>query len=646
MQHSRETLILKLRRFGKISVRGLNVCQENNILNLGDLIDYQVKHKDFLGLKKIGRKTNQELEILSDGFGENLSMFPNEKDSILQRYQKLDFDQQLRLTSIFTNLRQEVSKRTDNIIYELARDGRLISFLEKCEAVLYDLGRFRNVGRKTESELTELLGELEISLGTLSNPEHKKAEIRNGVLGELKLFLGNISLEDEHFIDESFIELSTGKFPLLSFFQFSIVQTSLLKRRTKDIVLCKLGYIEGYSHLETLDLCVLYGITNERIRQLCSQLQVQQHFWNPLKELLNYLLNIGLRLNSEMVIEKDSDFQLLDIEFLNQKNRTKFTPAFLGNFFSLLNPNYEAVSIKGNGKFSVLIHSLLLKGFNMQCLFEEVSNLILKRIPEPIKMNVSVLVEKWSKAPAMPPALLLRVESIVMAVLERGFGLKVEGKGSFEIPRNTKKKVHEHIEDVLRDKGSSMHIMEISLALEEVGLNIKPEGLRSHLLRFPAVFMVAGASTYGLKTWEANGDVVGGTIKAVVERYLSGFDTPKHILEITRYVRQFRDTNLQSILANLQSDPLRRFQNFGNMFFGISKKDYPQSQTVSSNKHWFRHVKSNLYRDENSEVSVNQIIEFAVSKFGVQGIQIEFLLEQLQEKGKILISEGKMVRLL
>lgn len=62
----RETVIVNFYNKGEISVRAYNICVENNLNTLGDLIDYKENYSDFYRLNKCGKKTNDELINLAN----------------------------------------------------------------------------------------------------------------------------------------------------------------------------------------------------------------------------------------------------------------------------------------------------------------------------------------------------------------------------------------------------------------------------------------------------------------------------------------------------------------------------------------------------------------------------------------------------
>ena len=62
----RETEIKNFYNKGEMSVRAYNICMENHLNTLGELIEYKEKYSDFYRLNKCGRKTNDELIILAN----------------------------------------------------------------------------------------------------------------------------------------------------------------------------------------------------------------------------------------------------------------------------------------------------------------------------------------------------------------------------------------------------------------------------------------------------------------------------------------------------------------------------------------------------------------------------------------------------
>lgn len=87
---------------------------------------------------------------------------------------------------------------------------------------------------------------------------------------------------------------------------------------------------------------------------------------------------------------------------------------------------------------------------------------------------------------------------------------------------------------------------------------------------------VGRKSVFGLKKWENElENFKGGTIRDIVEEYLTLFSTPKHISSITEYVLKYRPKSSQySILQNLKLDESGLYIFYKKSHIGLASKKY------------------------------------------------------------------------
>ena len=139
--------------------------------------------------------------------------------------------------------------------------------------------------------------------------------------------------------------------------------------------------------------------------------------------------------------------------------------------------------------------------------------------------------------------------------------------------RNTLVKLSEHILSILEDSGRPMKLTEICKELKTRTTRIPPniESLRSSILSIEEVVAIGKTSTYALLKWQT---VKTGTIKQLVKEFLESSDEPKHIMDITVHVNQFRNTSDKNILSNLKLDKTNTFVFFKKSYIGLKHKPY------------------------------------------------------------------------
>lgn len=171
---------------------------------------------------------------------------------------------------------------------------------------------------------------------------------------------------------------------------------------------------------------------------------------------------------------------------------------------------------------------------------------------------------------------------------------KIIAKNEFEFPidnssiiikRNTVKKRHEFIIEILEKRGIPMQMKEIISELEKLNLDFAKDesAIRAVCLKRNEIISFGRSSTYGLKKWEKEKPgIKGGSIRDMVIEYLEGFSAPVHIDRILEHVNKYRDTYKISLLDNLKLDKnQKRFCFFPNGYIGLTSKNYNDISQLS-----------------------------------------------------------------
>lgn len=142
------------------------------------------------------------------------------------------------------------------------------------------------------------------------------------------------------------------------------------------------------------------------------------------------------------------------------------------------------------------------------------------------------------------------------------------------LARNTYVKKPELIRSILEEYGNPMHIDDLCKVFKQKYPDRYKslEALRGSIAHVPGIITFGRTSTYGLKEWEEEQNLRGGTIRSIVQEYLSGFNEPKHIDEILRHVNQYRDTTSSNVLTNLKLMKDGVFTYFYGGYVGLYSK--------------------------------------------------------------------------
>jgi len=132
--------------------------------------------------------------------------------------------------------------------------------------------------------------------------------------------------------------------------------------------------------------------------------------------------------------------------------------------------------------------------------------------------------------------------------------------------------------EALEKIGRPTHITEIFSYVSDNNPKLKTteNSVRAAIANRKKIFIYFGrSSTFGLKSWEEkNAFIKGGTIRTIVEEFLSEHDAPCHISDITVYVNRYRKTDQYSVINNLKMTEDNRFVFFKNNHIGLSSKNY------------------------------------------------------------------------
>ncbi|MBK7107518.1 MAG: hypothetical protein IPH62_19800 [Ignavibacteriae bacterium] len=172
---------------------------------------------------------------------------------------------------------------------------------------------------------------------------------------------------------------------------------------------------------------------------------------------------------------------------------------------------------------------------------------------------------------------IIEITNITREILLQEFGLYSEDiNGKIKIPINKERKILDVVYEILKQKGSPMHLDDIFLEFKSIMPNhkyIDCGQLRPFLQRHELISFRNRNSTYTLKEWK---HIRSGTIRDAIIEFLLKNNLPQTVNEITKYViKHFPKTTKASVRTSMQIDTLKRFVFFGNNLFGLASKMYP-----------------------------------------------------------------------
>ncbi len=464
------------------------------------------------------------------------------------------------------HLKETLSERAKNICLDNDMNN-LYKFL----AFYKEHGSFlslRNCGEKSNSELIALAEKYIDDYDSLqgmfiAGEQHRTFEECKILCFE---FFKLSSTQAESFRN-AFME---DRFP---FFQFLLmVIKNLLKEREYFIFEHNFGFFEDKKKHTLQAIGNKFGITRERARQIVMVLLPQiKDFLMPFADELNFIEN-----HLQYELKRYKDYIRIDNatkEQLNEIEELNCTSRFYCFGFSILyhnNYSFFQYALEYYENY-YLINRKLFEQFNFTKFYNDLK-LIMNSV---VRKSYSIDFRHYIRTFYRPGkfSYFERIVEVCKQIALNEFELRCNINDEIVIPRNTKIRLHEHVEYILAETGRPMHLSEIYQLIRKrkIKENIYLESLRSAIISSPEIATIGKSSTYALKSWH---HVKLGTIKQLAIEYLEGNENPMHISMITKHINQHRNTNEKNIYSNLKLDQHGNFVFYKGGYIGLSSKDY------------------------------------------------------------------------
>ena len=642
--------LVSLYEQGILSARAYHLCTQRGISNIDALLRFYAEHKDFLVLKGIGPVSNQELLSLCETHRKNAGKSRSLPVSSAPHYLNSAYacltpeEKQTYAAAV----RRQIAKqglRAQKVLQALCspeyNTDRLLSVLTEAG---FSFGHYRQVGVKTEKELEHFVGFLvqltrDVKATGFTQEVHQLEldhTLEEMIKGCTPLF--------KAFLKAQLHAPAEKAFPIWKFLELFLLETRVLRPRTKRILLHSGKVIQPDTQNPFEPEPQDTAVSKQRVMQILKQETLDGLFWKPAATALRQLQTIHIAKNFDFFAGLQETVLFVDAHAENARHGTHFTNEFLTYGIARLSGRYSVYRGEKKGP-PFLFKRTLDPAIDLQSLLFTLQIMLGRRIETATSIRREGLVRQFFRGNATDAALLAQLEEAVGHILEKVYGLVADAEGTIEVGRNTRKNVWEYIEAILRQAQKPLHVKEIAKRFAALGKKTNETSVRSNLLRFGSKFTLSGASTYGLKEWEEEGIILGGTIRSLIINYLEQQPEPCHIYNIFQHIQPHRNTNLRSIQGIMQLDVQKRFHNYGQYFYGLSDKNYTRTSFQNINRHWFREVKSELFK-EGVPVTTADIVQFVAARFKVEPVQVQHLLALKQAQRKIAVAADKTVTLI
>jgi hypothetical protein len=604
----------------RLSQRTYNICEYNDLQDLQKILQYFHENKNFLKLRNCGMKSNLELNSLCNKYtsyftSENLfnNNFTEERNAI-QIIDKLSITQKALLNNTISIKFSRLTVRSKGVLLNILDNTLTITSVwdNIFSCPNFKIENLRNIGAKSVAEIRNLLNEVLELLQIISDYENEE---------ELSRELFNSFFQKQFFIDTQTLA-DNGVFydhqgiPVFKTIHFLIEQNYIYTKEKKYIFNHLLGFRQNLKSQTLEYIGIGLGMTRERVRQIR----------NKLVETFNDDFSFVSNFSNESLkkYKLDIEANILTAQHEITENIAKhetvnFNHFFINHIFSIILKN--SYSLIGNESIIIekekknthkwettyLIRNRFCIIFDFEKLVNDVDIRLSDKIEADYKFHFQAYLLDFRKSDCLE--FLDEISNIAEQILFNEFELIIDVEDNINFAKNRTKTILDYIYEVLKEANKPLNAHEIFDILNQRSPDISKsaEALRGSCQRDSQLIYFGRSSTYGLKIWEEKHEnIKGGTMHDISEEFLLKFEEPKHIDDISDYVRNFRNNvTSKNLFYNLKSAEHRRFIFFKNGLVGLASITYNTNLFPSATKN---------YKDRNTWEENFEILENFIKK--------------------------------
>lgn len=568
----------------KLSIRSLNVLNRQlNIDNDSDfLYEILINGINYKNIKNAGFKTQLELndffQIIKESlFGKNFNIEKVKSHYYINKYAELNEVSKLNFKNLINILKNNLSVRSQNILNKLINSSNEIMCLLTLMADKnIEFVAIKNSGKKTSYELKSFF----LSLKKFYSEDNNGFDIF--FITEKLKFLYGFTPDVIYDGNEN---VSQNPF---DYFKQIVLNHNEIKVSEREVFL----YLV-YDNLGLDEIAQKMELTYERVRQISSNSlpkKIHKIYRSLIKEfnlketILSNLPKAYFQFTNESFKKylDETFFRSLGVKFyvlfianhLEKEGyylispKTQISKACKNNLFK-----YSTYQSRRYSKYYWLIKSSLVKKNDLVKILTKVNTISNSK-------NENDFLLDWKSFNLIDEYNI----SFFNVFLAKEYNLYSNNLG-ISIYRNTIIRMEEYVELALEELNKMSSIDVLMSKLNELfpnkhkGFNVG--SVRNIITRHKDIFIFERMqiSLYGLKIWEHQKGIKGGTIKDIVLDFLIEKKRPCHITEIAEHVLKFRkNSNVHSILSNLQLGTKDRYKFYKGNMIGLS--DQYKSETI------------------------------------------------------------------
>lgn len=485
------------------------------------------------------------------------------------------------ITKELEKLSEGLSVRSRNGIINYKGD-----FIEDFVNKNGNIKSIQHIGRKSESELMDVVKKLKDLISIMKERELSKEEIE---IMEKRSFYG------EFFDEYALIYYrSQGHLPMF-YMVAKVLRKEISKLRNYNIFNQITPFFNDEDYYTYDEVAAQHNLSRESVRQIYHRIsKVIRHDveslnigkiysstvdWQYVKDALKNKCYIDLNYATE--IGSDENHGLSDgFVFL-------VTSVVVKEDFTLIGSNPMRVPSKFKQRWnnSYLVKKHFADVFDFDRIFNIIEDYEDTYTKDSVASAKDMLLDLFYTAWIEFDANVVdELSDIVSIILIQEFGLIPDDNFRFTIEGKKEEDVANVLYDVLSANGNPLTTEELYNIIDSKfpGKYKSPASIRIIVMRDPRMCSVGVNNLVGLLEWD---HVMIGSIRDIITQYLSKFDEPQPLSDIADYVRRYRDTSEQSIRSTMISG--EQYSQFRGGLFGLKGKKYPSKYYLDENERSF-----------------------------------------------------------
>jgi hypothetical protein len=643
----------ELTEIENLTARTVHACEGGCLNDIIAILNYYWENNDFLHLRNCGKKSNTELIELCEKYEDFASkpIIVKPDNHIEKLIDNLTARQRKILNNLIESQTISLSVRSLNAIDKISNSSITIRGLK--EILIdrkYNIGNIKNIGKKSVNELAQFFKDVREQIEIVhlfENDDELTIELFNTYLRRKFCLKPNdiVKIWNNYDSENGLPAFKTIDTLLTSGYIFNDNEQEIFNR----------GFNFWTDSLpdKLEDIASDISLTRERAsrirKKLLDEIDLRFTFLQSLEfDALNLY---GLNADSDIIIIDESL-----IEEIQQKECVGFNDVFVTKLLSIIfNKTHEVVGnieslifniVKYKGVDSrwnsiYLIKKELKESYDFDSLVTDVKRRLSERIEEDYLFHFETYLTAFQNDGVEADYFV--IAQIAEHIIFNEFEISIDTFDQITFGRNTKKQVIEYVYDILKEKNEPLDIYQIyeTLISKHPNVTKSAEALRGSCQRDSNLIYFGRSSTYGLRIWEKNELVKGGTMHDIAEEYLIQFEEPKHIDEITEYVSQYRpEATPKNLLYNLKSAENRRFRFFKNSHIGLMSKEYDTHLEYNNVKYGTRQSWEDSFIELQIFCKANGRLPLA-SAIGEERKLYNFMNVQRNRMQKLILSTDK-----